>query len=73
VTQELTLARLRELAGIADQTETVIVLLPRKPAEEMKQRLAQLKEIWGIPQEQNLTAVDHDGETYIATGVERDL
>lgn len=71
--EELTLKRLRELAGIKEPTEIVAIHLPKKPAEEMKELLEKLKSIWGIPQNQNLTAIDHEGETYVATGVEREL
>ena len=71
--QELTIIRLRELAGIKESEEVVAVLLPRKPADDMKDLLGKLKDIWNIPQDQNLTAVDLNGEKYIATGVKRDL
>ncbi len=73
MTTELTLARLCELAGIKEQADVVAVLLPRKPAEDMANLLERLKDIWGIPQDQNLTAIYQNGETYIATGVERNV
>ncbi|MCJ2088011.1 hypothetical protein MKK88_18775 [Methylobacterium sp. E-005] len=67
------LRRLKQLAGIKeDQSDSkVVVLLPRRPAEQMRQLLDNLKEICGDPSAWH--QIEIDGQIYIATGVERDL
>ncbi len=69
---DLTIKRLKELAGIKEQEPKLIVLLPKDTsAEAMSKLLAKLKEISGDTSKWN--EIEIDGVTYVGTGVERDL
>ena len=68
----------RELADLLHragkgESDLTVVLLPRSPAEAMGDLLRRLKDVWGIPQEENITTINVDGQDHIASGVERDL
>lgn len=74
MTSDQAIGRLLELTGAKpDDTEQLIVVLPRPSNEEAMAKLtAALKEIWNLDPQATMTTVQHDGDAYIATAVQRD-
>ncbi len=68
MTDEVTIERLKELAGIKQQKNKCLVLLPAAcQIDELRNLLDKLKEIDG--DKSNWTKIIIDGTEYIATGV----
>lgn len=57
------------LAGVRQEPDEIIVLLPKDPALTMRELLDKLKEITSDESRWNEIVID--GDTYLATGVTR--
>lgn len=69
---DISIARLKALAGITDRESGAFVILPEgTDAEEMRAIVNKLKAI--LDDRTNWHQLDINGEPYIATGVKRDL